>query len=198
MMNFFELLLLSTALGTDLFSIAVPIGMNPVRRTVRFRAALVFALSHIIMILAGYHVGHWLGFQVERMSTYQADAFLLIQNWTKIAGALVLSGLGISMIKEAFSVSCQSDSQTNTSLQGSALLLLALSVSVDALAAGFSLGMLEVDLVKLSLVLGLVIFLIAVVGLTVGKYVGSCIGRRAGLLGGLVLVLLGVHVFFTT
>lgn len=196
-MSLLELLLLSIALGTDLFSVAVPIGMNPVRGALCLRAAVVFALFHIIMILAGYHVGHWLGFQVERLSVYHTDAFMLIQNWTAIGGALVLTGLGISMIREGLSSICVPDKSAGHVLQGSALLLLALSVSVDALAAGFSLGMLDVDLYKLSFILGIVIFLIAVAGLSIGKYVGGCVGRRAGLLGGIVLILLGIHVFYT-
>jgi len=73
---------------------------------------------------------------------------------------------------------------------------LAISVSLDALAAGFSLGIMEVDLLKLSVILGLVIFTVAIVGLLLGRRLGHLIGARAELVGGVALVLLGLHVFW--
>lgn len=75
--------------------------------------------------------------------------------------------------------------------------MLAASVSIDALAAGFSMGMMDVDLVKLSFILGFVIFFIGVLGLGVGRRLGRYIGGRAELMGGMVLALLGMHVLWT-
>jgi putative Mn2+ efflux pump MntP len=76
------------------------------------------------------------------------------------------------------------------------LMVLAASVSVDALAAGFSLGMMDVDLFKLSIILGLVIFFIAILGLVLGRRAGRYLGQRSELIGGAVLIGLGVHVLW--
>ncbi len=196
-MSVFELVILSTALGTDLFSVAVPIGMNKVRRMVIVRSAMVFALFHIIMILAGYHIGHWLGTVVEHVGAYHIDLPLAnVQNFATIIGALVLAGLGVNMIKE--NVSGQEDASPANPLRGGAFIMLAASVSIDALAAGFSLGMIDVDLFRLSMILGIVIFAIALLGLGLGRKLGCYMGRRAELVGGLVLMLLGIHIIWTT
>ena len=196
-MSSVELLILSVALGTDLFSVAIPIGMNPMRLRVIFRAAVTFAVFHIVLILSGYYIGHFLGAVVERAGTVNMDyPIIAMQNWASILGALVLTGLGIYMIKE--NMVCDEPNQNKPNpLKGRALLLLATGVSIDALAAGFSLGMMDVDLVKLSFILGCVIFIIAVLGLSLGRRAGRCLGKRAELLGGIVLILLGVHVLYS-
>lgn len=196
-MSTFELLVLSAALGTDLFSVAVPIGMNKVRWLLIVRSAVIFALFHIIMILTGYHIGHWLGSVVEHVGAYHVDwPTANVQNVAAIIGALVLAGLGVNMIKD--NLQGQENTSPVSPLRGGALVVLAASVSIDALAAGFSLGMMDVDLLSLSAILGLVIFIIALLGLGLGRKLGHYIGSRAELLGGLVLVLLGIHIIWTT
>lgn len=197
-MSIFELLVLSAALGTDLFSVAVPIGMNRIRLRIIVKAAVVFAIFHIVMILTGYNIGHWLGVMVEHVGAYHIDYPLaMVQNWASGAGAVVLAGLGLHMIKENLSPSQCEDSAAGV-LEGLSLAMLAVSVSVDALAAGFSLGMMDVDLVKLSIILGMVIFVIAVVGLVLGRRIGRCVGGRCELIGGSALLVLGIHVLYTT
>lgn len=192
-----ELFVLSTALGTDLFSVAIPIGMNRVRLRVIFRAAVVFALFHIGMILTGYYVGHWLGTVVEHVGTYHIDwPAAAVQDWASAIGALVLAGLGLNMIRENV-VNNGWMPSTGHPLKGLALVGLAVSVSIDALAAGFSMGMMDVDLWRLSIILGVVIFAIAIFGLGLGRRLGRLIGARAELAGGMVLVALAVHIFWT-
>ena len=191
-----ELFVLSVALGADLFSVSVPIGMFGVRLRIILRAAAVFAIFHIVMILSGYFVGHWLGEVVEHVGTYHIDyPAALVQNWACLIGAVILIALGLHMVKENMQGS--STAQPSASLQGLTLCALAFSVSVDALVAGFSMGMMDVDLIKLSLILGGVIFSIAILGLSLGRYIGRCFGARAGIVGALVLIGLGIHIVWT-
>jgi putative Mn2+ efflux pump MntP len=193
-----ELFVLSVALGTDLFSVAIPIGMHRVRLRVILKAAMVFAVFHIVLILTGYHVGHWLGTVVENVGNYHIDyPDIAMQNWASVLGALVLAGLGIYMIKGNLADKHMDNAKCHP-LQGVTLLMLALSVSIDALAAGFSMGMMDVDLLKLSSILGSVIFIIAVLGLGLGRRVGRFVGNRAELVGGAVLIVLGLNILWTT
>ena len=177
-----------------MFSVAIPIGMKPIKLKIIFRAAVIFAIFHIVLILAGYHMGHFMGAVVERMGTQQMDcAMIPMENWASIVGALVLIGLGIYMIKENICPDLDKRKDQHP-LQGGALFLLAESVSIDALAAGFSMGMMDVDLIRLSLILGAVIFMIGMVGFSVGQRIGRCIGKRAESFGGMMLILWGIHV----
>lgn len=195
-MSVFELFALSAALGTDLFSVAIPIGMNRVRLRVIIHSAAIFAIFHIGMILTGYYFGHWLGTVVEHVGAYHIDCpAAAVQDWASALGALVLGGLGVYMIRE--NLTGDAHDAGRHPLKGLPLMALATSVSLDALTAGFSMGMMDVDLIKLSLILGAVIFSVGVTGLGLGRRFGHIIGRRADLLGGGVLVALGAHFLWT-
>jgi len=191
-----EFLVLSIALGMDLFSVTIPIGMKPMNFLIVFRAALTFAVFHIVLILTGYHMGHSLGAIIENLGADQIRyPMIVMQNWASILGALVLVGLGVHMIRENFHNEVEETGKSHP-LQGFSLLLLAVSVSLDALAAGFSMGMMDVDLLLLSCILGAIIFSIAIAGLTLGRQVGQYIGKRAELMGGIVLIFLGLHILW--
>jgi putative Mn2+ efflux pump MntP len=107
-----------------------------------------------------------------------------------------MAGLGIEMITDYFRdevdgvVGCQL-------LQGKAMLVIAASVSLDALAAGFSMGMLSVDLWRLTIILGIVIFTIAVIGLGLGRKIGSRLDGKAELIGGAMLLMLALHLLYS-
>lgn len=196
-MSLAELLVLSAALGTDLFSVAIPIGMNRLGIRTVLQASAVFAVFHIVMILTGYHAGHWLGSMVEHVETYHVWwPAAIAQDWASLIGAMVLAGLGIHMVRENMNGNGFGNSAEHP-LKGLALMALALSVSLDALAAGFSMGMMDVELIKLSMVLGTVIFVISLTGLGLGRQVGRLAGARAELAGGIVLVMLSLHIFWT-
>ncbi|MBU2702148.1 putative Mn2+ efflux pump MntP [Sporomusaceae bacterium BoRhaA] len=193
-MTVLNLLLLSFALGTDLFSVAIPIGMTHLSRWTIFRASLVFALFHIVMILTGYHLGHGLGTFVEEVGSQQVlGPQAVIQNWADLLGAVILVLIGVNMIRESF-VKHKAASYSHP-LQGWTLLMLATSVSIDAFAAGISMGMMDVDLIRLSILLGWVIFIISCTGLSVGRQLGRYVGAYAEVGGGALLTLFGLHLF---
>ena len=196
-MSTFEIFALSVALGADLFSVAVPIGMTSIRRRIIFRAAAVFAFFHIAMILMGYHAGRWICEAIEHLGTYHLDCpAAMVENAAQAVGACVLAWLGIEMIRDYFSDEADS-SVGGHLLKGTALMIVAASVSIDALAAGFSLGMLAVDLWLLNAILGCVIFIIALVGLGLGRTIGNRLDGRSDLLGGIMLVILAVHLLYS-
>lgn len=193
----FEFFALSIALGADLFSVAVPIGMNSVRRRLIVRAAAIFALFHIGMILLGYYAGNWICRFVEHLGTYHFDCpALLVENLAQGVGALVLAGLGVEMIADYFNDD-ENGVVGSKLLQGKAMLVIAASVSIDALAAGFSLGMLAVDLWRLTSILGLVIFTIALIGLGLGHKIGRRLDGKSELAGGAMLLILALHLLYS-
>ncbi len=192
-MTSLNLLLLSAALGTDLFSVAIPIGMTRVDKWAILRSSVVFACFHIIMILIGYYLGHWLGSLMEEVGNQQVlGPQTVIQNWADLLGAVILILLGLNMIRE--SLIHPAAAHYSHPLQGWTLMVLATSVSIDAFAAGISMGMMDVDLIRLSLMLGSVIFIISLLGLSLGRQVGCYVGSYAEIIGGGLLALFGFHV----
>jgi putative Mn2+ efflux pump MntP len=155
-----------------------------------------FSLAHVLLLLAGYYLGHILGHCIEHIGTHHNPfSRAMMQDWAEILGAVVLVLLGINMIWENIKGDEEEVYQHPVNpLQGVNLILIAISVSLDALAVGFGLGMLDIDLLVVSVVLGFIIFVIAVAGLLLGRRLGSIFGHRAELIGGLILVLMGINV----
>lgn len=192
-----EIFVLSAALGMDLFSVAVPIGMQRVRFPTICKASFVFALLHIVMLLSGYYLGDVCGATLERLESSASVPALLVEDVASLLGALVLVLLGLWSLRESLKESGQSCQYGAEMLRGWSLWALAFGVSVDAMAVGLGLGMLEVDLVRFNAILGGVIFAIAAIGLSVGRQAGAWLGERASQFGGVLLVGFGLHILWS-
>jgi len=118
-----------------------------------------------------------------------------IRHITNLIGAGLLMILGLIMIIESRDKSERTISDFNLSWLG--IMILALSVSLDALSVGFSLGMLDVKILFSCLLLGLIAGIMVLLGLSLGNKIGLVLATKAQLAGGIVLILLGLQLFFS-
>jgi putative Mn2+ efflux pump MntP len=172
------LFLLAVALGTDAFSMCLGIGMAGVKRLQVLLITLTVLLFHIAMPLLGFQLGELAGGFLGRTAT--------------LVGAALLLYLGVRMIRE----SSGGDEPRVMLLNNWGLLLLGASVSMDALSVGFTLGTLRAQLIFTVVTFGLVAGLMTFSGLVLGRFLGQVAGERARLLGGLILIGIGVKLFF--
>ena len=91
--------------------------------------------------------------------------------------------------------------QTNL-LNNKTLLGMAIATSIDALAVGVSLALLDSEIVIQALLIGIVTFLMSVFGVHFGSSLGRKVDLKLDLIGGLILIGIGVkilveHLFFT-
>ncbi len=179
-LSILTLLALAVALGSDAFSLCVGIGIAGVNRRQIARISLMVLVFHIVMPLLGWYVGGFLGAKVGQAAS--------------VAGALLLVFLGVKMIWDAIKPGDEEPSFTITTIGG--LLLLSASVSMDALSVGFTLGTQHVNLALAAGVIGVVAGMMTFCGLTLGKYVGGKIGDKAQLVGGIILMGIGIKLFF--
>jgi putative Mn2+ efflux pump MntP len=77
--------------------------------------------------------------------------------------------------------------------RGWKLIFLSVGTSLDALAVGISLAMVNFSIARSSLVVGLVSFGMTLLGMVVGQRIGTAWGRRAEVAGGIVLILIGLN-----
>ena len=75
--------------------------------------------------------------------------------------------------------------------------MLSVATSIDALGAGLSLGLLKIDVISASIIIGLVSLILSVVGLMSGNRLSKRFGKRVEVLGGLILVLIGLRIVVT-
>ncbi len=184
-MSFLEIITLGVALGADAFSVSMVLGTVRLRILLILKLGLLIGAFHIFMPFLGMNLGHLLYHFFGHY--YFEDT---INSVTQLIGSGVLMILGMLMIYEGVS---GEEEDYNIVLTGWPVVMLALSVSIDALSVGFSLGMLDVRAIFNCLLFGLIAALMVMCGLIIGGKVGDLFSNKAQVLGGIILILLGVH-----
>lgn len=184
MNNLPTILLLDCALGTDAFSMAVGIGVTGIKLKSALWASAVICLFHIIMPLVGLSLGTVLGKAVGQAAG--------------ILGALVLIFIGVQGIVEYLKIykntGNSSEKGFKLKLIGDfwGLVVLAGSVSLDALTVGFGLGTFNFNLPMTVGAFGAAAGLMAAVGFLFGSRIGGWLGNKAEFAGSLILFLIGI------
>lgn len=71
---------------------------------------------------------------------------------------------------------------------------MAVATSIDALAVGVTFAFLEANIILAASVIGVVTFFIAGAGVKIGQAFGTKFRSGAEIFGGIVLILLGIHI----
>ena len=95
------------------------------------------------------------------------------------------------MLREAFS---DEEEKMDAGYGPREMLVLAVATSIDALAVGVSLAMLQVRIVPAVLLIGAVTFVISFAGVRIGNLFGSRWRRPSVIAGGVILILIGVRI----
>jgi putative Mn2+ efflux pump MntP len=176
-----EVLLLAFALSMDAFAVSIGLGakQNGEYRSLAWKAGAFFGIFQAIMPLIGYLGGKGvLGF-VSSYASYIAFGLLLL-----IGAKMIYEGVNEGVEEEIAKI-------TNK-----IMLTLAIATSIDAMAAGFSLMLLELNPILACGIIGLTTFVISFIGVYVGKLSGTWLESKAEIFGGLVLVAIGFRILF--
>ncbi|SMB88168.1 Putative Mn2+ efflux pump MntP [Desulfonispora thiosulfatigenes DSM 11270] len=175
--------IVSIALGIDAFSLSLGIGLSGVKRKQVYLVSIVVAIFHIIMPLIGLYLGMTLGNFVGPIAG-------------KI-GALVLIFIGAQAIWKKWRSRNEAENNSIISINHPlGLILMAISVSLDALTVGFGLGTLRVDLTLTVIIMGAVAGIMTFMGLIFGKKLNHSFGEKAELVGSLILIIIGIRLLF--
>lgn len=137
-----------------------------------FGVAALFGVFHAVMPLLGWLVGSQVG--------------PLVHAWEPFIAFGLLAAVGGKMLWEAM----RGEPVTSAaSLYGvRVLLVLGVATSVDALAVGVTLPMLDAPLVLSLVTIGLTTAALSALGLSAGRRFGALLGRRLDVGGGLMLI----------
>lgn len=185
-MDFITLLLLAFGLSADAFAVSVTNGMcsNKVTKKHALITALTFGFFQALMPTLGYVLGNTL-----------ADIISRFQHWIAL---LLLGAIGVNMLSDAIKEWRSPKAQVCTTLnvfRAKNLILQGVATSIDALAAGVSIAVLNINILTSAFFIGVITFLLCTIGVYIGKRFGTILGSRAKLLGGLVLIGIGVKIF---
>jgi putative Mn2+ efflux pump MntP len=102
----------------------------------------------------------------------------------------LLALIGAKMIYEGLHEGIEENIETITN---KTMLLLAIATSIDAMAAGFSLTLLDTNAYVACLIIGVTTFAFSWVGVLIGRRSGTWLESKAEIFGGVVLILIGIN-----
>jgi putative Mn2+ efflux pump MntP len=174
-----EVVILAVALSMDAFAVSIGLGSRHIKKTasLAMMSGIYFGTFQALMPLIGYLGGKGVLGWVESYAPW--IAFLL------------LSLIGGKMIYESFAEGVEEGIAIITHR---VMLALAIATSIDAMAAGFSLTLLEVNPFIACMIIGLMTFCFSWVGVFVGTKSGTWLESKAELFGGVVLILIGLKI----
>jgi manganese efflux pump family protein len=182
-LNFLEILLIALSMSMDAFAVCLGAGAQvgtPGRRPV-FRLAFHFGFFQFLMPIIGWFAGTT---TVRYISAYD--------HWVAFG---LLAFVGIRMIRSGLEAGI--GGPRNDPTRGWTLVLLAFATSIDALAIGFSLGLVGVTIWVPAVVIGVVTGLISWLGIFLGNRLGQRFGKRMEIIGGIVLILIGIRILLS-
>lgn len=180
-MDTVSLVALAVALAMDAFAVALAAGaiLHPLTFRPCFRLAFHFGLFQAMMPVIGWLAG-------RTVQSFVAD-------WSHWIAFFLLLYIGGRMIREALNEE-EGEERTNDPSRGMTMVALSVATSIDALAVGLTLAMLDVVIWVPSLVIGLVACGFTVAGLFLGTRAGRRWGKQVEVAGGVILIAIGLKI----
>lgn len=181
-MPLINIIAIAVALAMDAFavSIATGIALKKISFRQNFRLAWHFGLFQALMPIIGWAAGLSVRNYIEAYD-----------HWIAFA---LLTYVALGMLKEALGDHDERDKKDPT--KGTTMVMLSVATSIDALAVGLSLSMLNVSIWAPALIIGLVAALFTTVGMHLGKTLANAgyIGRISEICGAVVLLIIGINI----
>jgi len=174
-----EVLVLAIALSMDAFAVSIGLGSkHKIKPTsLALMSGAYFGLFQALMPLIGYLGGKGVLGWVEEYAPLIAFILLVL--------------IGGKMIFESFAEGIEEDISNITHR---VMLMLAIATSIDAMAAGFALTLLDINPLIACLIIGVTTFLFSYIGVFIGTKSGTWLESKAELFGGVVLILIGLKI----
>lgn len=172
-----RLLALVLPLGLDTFAVAAALGMAGITRAAQVRVSILFTGFEAAMPLVGVALGAPLGHAIGSAADYVAVGVLL---------AFGLQTLLSADADEADAVSRLAD------VGGAGALLLGVSISLDELAIGFTIGLLRLPAALVIVLIAIQTLIVTQLGLRLGRRLSERTREGAERLAGLALTVLAL------
>jgi putative Mn2+ efflux pump MntP len=181
-MDWLSLFAIACALAMDAFAVAIVAGLtlNPLTKRQLFRLPFHFGLFQALMPAIGWAAG-------KAVHRYISE----FDHWVAFG---LLAFIGGRMLWGAVHGEKEDKESVDDPTSGWTLVLLSVATSIDALAVGLSLAMVDSPILVPAIVIGLVAAAFTAAGMLLGRRIGSLWGKRVEALGGVILVVIGIRI----
>ena len=177
-MHIAEVIFMAIALAMDALAVSVCKGMTVKKLTPEhiLKCGIYFGGFQMLMPIAGFFIGR----------TF-ARIISSFDHWVVFA---ILTALGLNMILGSF----KEEKEQSADFSHKAMILLAIATSIDALAIGVSLSVMNSGLWVNAAIIGIITFAITSAGVVIGNRFGNKLGSKAELIGGFILIGVGLRI----
>ncbi len=185
---FVKSILLGVGLAMDAFSVSLANGLNEpkMKKSKMCGVAGIFAGFQFAMPMVGWVC----------VSTI-ARLFGVFEKFIPWIALILLMFIGSKMLYEGIKNKDAQDERPGVGLKG--LLVQGVATSIDALSVGFTISKYScIEALLACLLIGVVTFIICFAGLIIGKKAGTKLAGKAGIVGGVILICIGLEIFFTS
>lgn len=179
-MNLAELFIIAVGLSIDAFAVSICKGLA--MKQMNWKKAIVTGLYFGGFQAGMPLVGYLLGISFK-------DAITSIDHWIAF---ILLSIIGINMIREALSKEEEECPPDDMSVR--TMTMLAVATSIDALAVGVTFAFLNVQIIPAISFIGIITFSLSALGVKIGHIFGVKFKSKAEFAGGLILIGMGVKI----
>lgn len=179
-MSFIEIIIIAFGLAGDAFAVSVCAGATSASKSIRsmVRISFHFGLFQFLMPIIGWLAGLTIVSYVAEFDHWIAFALLL---W-----------VGVHMINSSRKGENISIGQDPS--KGIMLVALSVATSLDALAVGLSLAMLQVSIWYPSVLIGAITGITSFIGVLLGRKLSKRFSKSAAYIGGVLLILIGIRI----
>ena len=178
-MTLTEIILISIGLAMNAFAVSICKGLSI--KKINWKVICIVGLYFGIFQAGMPIIGYFLGKGFESFVTK-------IDHWIAF---ILLSFIGINMIKEAFS---KDENINGDDLSFKTMIILAIATSIDALAVGITFAFFDVNIIFSISMIGIITFILSAIGVILGNKFGNKYEKKSQLLGGLILIIIGIKI----
>lgn len=170
---------LAFSMSADAFAVSLckGVALKRPRPVYAFRVGMIFGSIEALTPVIGWAVGMVAGKFIAS-----------IDHWVAF---VILAGIGSKMIHESLGGKEEEKCEVHKPHR---LVLTAIGTSIDSMAVGVTLGLIEVNIWIIAAMIGVATCLMTTIGILAGHYVGLKAGRIAELLGGVCLIAIGTKI----
>jgi len=179
-MSILSIVLIALALAMDAFGVSISSGIAIAKMRIRHALLIAsfFGIFQGVMPLLGWFAG-------QGIRVYVAA-------WDHWLAFFLLLAVGVKMIYEAFRT--KGIEKRYDPLDIYVLFVLAIATSIDALAVGLTLSLVDMNILYPVLIIGVVTFVMSFVGTYIGDFFGHLFENKVEILAGLLLIGIGVKI----
>jgi len=181
-MGTIDIIVIAVGLAMDAAAVSLAAAASGFAKDGRavFRLAFHFGLFQFMMPVIGWFMGVGFVSYFKTFDHWVAFALLFF-----VGSRMILSGMDNSETIHKKDPS-----------RGMTMVMLSIATSIDALAIGLSLAMMDVSIWYPSVMIGMVTCGMSLVAIGIGKRLGVLFGKRMEILGGLILIFIGSRILF--